>query len=459
MRLDGWKAIAAHFGRDRTTVIRWAAERAMPIHRIPGGTRGSVYALTEELDDWLGAARHEEPQDEPATPQDPPSEPQAKPQADPLDEPHPPRVNSARRRRRVPRLAVVAITATLAAAVYTWTGFGSPEPSASVPGDPAAAALFVDARVDWANRKPETIAKSITKLQQVIDIEPDFAPAYAALADCYILAREFGSLTDVEAFGRAQGAVDTALRIDPDQIGALRARAFIAYWWNGDRLAAARDFQRSLSLNSKSAQTLFWYANALIDNGDFDAGLQHFAEARLIEAASPAIAADLAWAQWSAGGTDRAKASLLELRRANPTLATVPDYLGVIALAEGNAAQFVSEMETLASLRNEAGLAANARALRAALDRGPAAVTRALVQQGEAEVLDGERKTLVWPAFVASAGGDRVALIRILKRADARSEVWGSAGLRRDIAVRWQSDGEVVGLIKRRAAPSLIAGQ
>ena len=80
--------------------------------------------------------------------------------------------------------------------------------------------------------------------------------------------------------------------------------------------------------------------------------------------------------------TGRAKAALIELRGANPTLATVPDYLGVIALAEGNAAQFVSEMEIMARLRSEAGLAADARALRAALDRGPAAVTRALVKQG-----------------------------------------------------------------------------
>jgi len=227
----------------------------------------------------------------------------------------------------------------------------------------------------------------------------------------------------------------------------------------GDRPAAARDFKRALALNDRSAQTLFWYANALIDNGDFEAGVQRFAEARLLEAASPAIAADLAWAQWSAGQTGRAKAALIELRGANPTLATVPDYLGVIALAEGNAAQFVSEMEIMARLRSEAGLAADARALRAALDRGPAAVTRALVKQGEAEVLDGRRKTLVWPAFVASAGGDRTALMRILERADARSEIWGSAGLRRDIAARWQDDGEIVRLLERRGAGSLIVEQ
>ncbi|KPQ30839.1 MAG: hypothetical protein HLUCCX21_04185, partial [Porphyrobacter sp. HL-46] len=111
MRLDGWKSIASHFGRDRTTVIRWAAERAMPIHRIPGGTRGSVYALTEELDAWLGAARPETSPDEPALPEQAPAEPQ------------PPRMTTANRRWPVRGLAAVAITATLAAAVYAWSGF------------------------------------------------------------------------------------------------------------------------------------------------------------------------------------------------------------------------------------------------------------------------------------------------------------------------------------------------
>lgn len=452
MRLDGWKSIASHFGRDRTTVIRWAAERAMPIHRIPGGTRGSVYALTEELDAWLASAQPDAPPIEAVSIKPPPSE-------EPPAQPQPARLIASPRRWPVRALAAVTITTTLAAAVYAWAGFGSPEPSAMMPTDPAAAALFVDARVEWANRKPETIAKSIARLQRAIEIEPDFAPAYSALADCYLLAREFGSLTDVEAFGRAQGAVDTALRIDPDQAGALRARAFIAYWWNGDRQAAARDFQRALSLNERSAQTLFWYANALIDNGDFDEGLKLLGQARLIEPASPAIAADLAWAKWSNGDSASAKAALIALRRANPTLATVPDFLGVIAIAEGDMERFVVEMEIMARLRGEGGLAADARELRAALGTGPSAVSRMLVQQGEAGVRDGERKTLAWPAFVASAAGDREALLRILKRAEARSEVWGSAGLRRDMGDRWKSDAEIVDLLKRRAAPSLIPAQ
>lgn len=52
-RLDGWKAIANFLGRDRTTAIRWANDRGLPVHRVPGGGSGSVFARTSELEQWL----------------------------------------------------------------------------------------------------------------------------------------------------------------------------------------------------------------------------------------------------------------------------------------------------------------------------------------------------------------------------------------------------------------------
>lgn len=52
-RLDGWKAIANFLGRDRSTVMRWTNERGLPVHRVPGGRTGTVFALREELSEWL----------------------------------------------------------------------------------------------------------------------------------------------------------------------------------------------------------------------------------------------------------------------------------------------------------------------------------------------------------------------------------------------------------------------
>ena len=55
-RLDGWKEIAAHLGRDVTTAIRWEHERRLPVHRVPGGKRSAVYAHRHEIDQWLSGS-------------------------------------------------------------------------------------------------------------------------------------------------------------------------------------------------------------------------------------------------------------------------------------------------------------------------------------------------------------------------------------------------------------------
>jgi TolB-like protein len=52
-RLDSWKEIAAFFGRDERTVRRWEKESALPVHRVPGGAKGRVFAYEGELNQWL----------------------------------------------------------------------------------------------------------------------------------------------------------------------------------------------------------------------------------------------------------------------------------------------------------------------------------------------------------------------------------------------------------------------
>ena len=451
MRLDGWKSIAAYFNRERTTVIRWSTERGMPVHRIPGSRRGSVYALTEELDAWLETSREQGLREEDSDTTQPPV---------PTDVPL---AASGRKWWRIGGGAL-AMAAAFGVAAYAWPD-PKAEPRLQVPQSEEAAAFYVEARSDWARRTPVSILSAIEKLQHVVAIEPGFAPAYSALADSFLLAREFGSLTDLEAFSRAQLAVDAALKIDPAQASALRAKGFIEYWWRGDRIKAGRSFRRALAIDDKSAQTQFWFANTLIDNGEFREGLQRFVGAQLLEPASPAIAADLAWARWSVGETQEAKAALIALRRDNPSLATIPDYLSVIALAEGDIPTFVAEIETMAGLRKEEGLSAYATELRALLAESPSAVVAKVVSAAVTEADRGDRRTLAWPAFVASSAGDRAILLNVLRKAEARNEVWGSAGLLQHMRARWSDDAEIAALLRERkpneflSLPGAAAGQ
>lgn len=52
-KLLSWKEIASFLDKDVRTVRRWEQERELPVHRIPGGKGGSVFAYTDELEDWL----------------------------------------------------------------------------------------------------------------------------------------------------------------------------------------------------------------------------------------------------------------------------------------------------------------------------------------------------------------------------------------------------------------------
>ena len=64
-RLVGWKEIAAHLGKTERTVKRWGKTRGLPIHRVPGVAKTSVYAYPAELDRWLESASPFEPDSEP----------------------------------------------------------------------------------------------------------------------------------------------------------------------------------------------------------------------------------------------------------------------------------------------------------------------------------------------------------------------------------------------------------
>ncbi|MBD3873261.1 MAG: tetratricopeptide repeat protein, partial [Acidobacteria bacterium] len=58
--LQSWKEIAAHLGRSERTCRRWETEFRLPVHRMDGSARGSVFAYKSELDRWMDEILHEE---------------------------------------------------------------------------------------------------------------------------------------------------------------------------------------------------------------------------------------------------------------------------------------------------------------------------------------------------------------------------------------------------------------
>lgn len=448
-RIDGWKAIGAYFRRDRSTAMRWAQTRGLPVRRIPGGKVSTVYALKSELDRWAELNADAEPE---------PAEASADP-VDPATPPSGPRLRTGR--RFVPLLGLgllVMAGAGLFVAVRglaPWqAGVSVQRTGADLPADRAMADLYLQARDDWARRTPASLARAIASLDTVTRREPGFAPAFSALADSYLLASEFGFLADDVAFPKAKAAARSALRLDPALAGGHRALGFVQYWWDGDPEAAGRSFRRALQLAPNSAQTHFWYGNVLSDNGAHEAAWRELSQARLLEPGSVAIQNDLAWAQWRAGNSRDARSALTALIQANPRYSAAHDCLATLKLSEGDYAGYVQSFSAYAELREDPTLIARALEQSRALERGEAAFERMMLE-GALDRADREiGRSLAAAAFIASLADDRTALIRILRRADEAREVWGASGEVLRMTRRWASDAEMSTLLARRKPPS-----
>lgn len=110
---------------------------------------------------------------------------------------------------------------------------------------------------------PAWILKAIPYLQRAVELDPNFAHAFAALANAYIyLSGE--TLPPTEAFPKAETFAEKALSLDDKVAEAHWARANLAFQseWNWN--LADAEYKRALEINSTSAQMIQDYATFLM---------------------------------------------------------------------------------------------------------------------------------------------------------------------------------------------------
>lgn len=122
--------------------------------------------------------------------------------------------------------------------------------------DPGTYELYLKGRYFWNKRDEESLRKSIDYFQQAIQRSPNYALAYAGLADAYVVKRD---VTPQETYSAAKTAARRALEIDDGLAEAHNALAASLFWYDWDWAGAEREFQRALALNPNYAQANQWY--------------------------------------------------------------------------------------------------------------------------------------------------------------------------------------------------------
>ena len=141
---------------------------------------------------------------------------------------------------------------------------------------------YLEARTLITRRDTENLRRAITLLEGTVQRDPDFAKAWAALAQAQALASYYCVAPRKESLEAAENAARKALTIDE---GTDLAHAVLANVLRDrfDWLAAETEFRRALELNPGEAETHNQYGQLLLRVGHLDEAFQQISRARELE--------------------------------------------------------------------------------------------------------------------------------------------------------------------------------
>ena len=118
---------------------------------------------------------------------------------------------------------------------------------------------YVLGRYHWSRRTEEDLRKSAEYFQEAVSKDPQYALAYAGLADAYNILGNFSVMRPTDAYPRAQQAARTALEIDPGLAEAQVALVFSRFLYEHKWSEADSGFRRAIDVNPQYAPAHQWY--------------------------------------------------------------------------------------------------------------------------------------------------------------------------------------------------------
>ena len=227
--------------------------------------------------------------------------------------------------------------------------------------NPEAYQLYLKGRFYWNQRTPDNFRKAIDYFNQSIALDPNYALAYAGLADAYALLSSFGASPTNEATLKARESALRALSIEND-LGEPHATLGLLLTDHGfDFAGAEREFQRAIELNPNYATAHQWFGEMLGYAGRPEESFAEFRRALEIDPLSLPI-------NWNYGRSlyysRRFEESVKQLKKAvelDTGFASAHRSLSHVYQSQGNYAESVEEVARYLELIGDPAAAASVR--------------------------------------------------------------------------------------------------
>ncbi len=179
---------------------------------------------------------------------------------------------------------------------------------------------YLKGRYFWNKRTPESLQSAITSFEKAIKLDPNFALAYAGLADVYCVLPEYTVSSEKDSYQLAQSNAKRALELDPNLAEAFTSLAFVEFWNNKNFAESEKNFRRAIEINPNYATAHQWFANVLLARKNLAPAIEQMSKAQQLDPLSLVINTELGILYYYSREYDDAAAQL------NRTLEIEPKF-------------------------------------------------------------------------------------------------------------------------------------
>jgi tetratricopeptide (TPR) repeat protein len=209
-----------------------------------------------------------------------------------------------------------------------------------------AADLYLRGRFYWNQRTEVSLKQAIEYFEQAVARAPGYAPAYAALADCYAAMVYSCYMAPATGFAQARAALERARHLDARAPEVLASEGYLNMYFDWDLDEAARNLERAIAGNPNYATAYDWLGVLYTASKRFGAAQTAFERARRLDPASLPIRTDLAFHLHYSGRNEDARQELQKILSVDPNFPLAHFWMGRVLSSEANCAGALAELET-----------------------------------------------------------------------------------------------------------------
>jgi tetratricopeptide (TPR) repeat protein len=220
--------------------------------------------------------------------------------------------------------------------------------------DLTAYELYLKGRLLWSKRGGENIRQAIAFYDQAIARDPNYALAYAGLAEAYMVLPRYVEAAPQDSYPKAKAAALKALQLDDKLAEAHSALGFVLWVGDFDMAGSISEFERAIALDPNNANAHKWYGNpTLVANGRFDEAIKQIKRGAELDPLSTIMNSDFGWTLMLARRYDEAIAQLHKTLELDPTFYYARLNLGLTLQLKGDLSAAIAEYERAQQLSDD----------------------------------------------------------------------------------------------------------